>query len=1276
MTPWKALAEEFLARHRNGEKPSANEYVDQYPQWANEIQELFPTLLLMEKLGQPSLPGRPSTTNSPFKSYPAQFGDYLVLRMVGSGGMGIVFEAVHRSLDRHVALKILPVSQVEEDVQRERFRREARAAAQLHHSNIVPIFDVGEVDGILFYAMQFIEGIGLDQVVLRRRNIAISKAADGKNEITVESRGKTPANHQKPAADDTVLMQNDSSLDDARGHNRKKTAHGSSTNSFLDQSVEFDPGDLTANDPHAYFRAVAKIGIQVADALQFIEQSRLVHRDIKPSNLILDNNGRVWLTDFGLARFTEADDLTRNGGIVGTMRYMAPERFQSESTHKSDIYGLGATLYELATSKPVFDQQDKVKLMEQIINDDAVPPRKINPAVPIDLETIVQKMIEKNPDRRYGQANDVAVDLRRWLDHLPIRARRISPLGHVVRWTQRKPMVATLLSIIVVVVIVAFVLIFQQWQNARWHQHRAEQNLEKSQQVVRDFHVQVAGGWGSLYSTPGSQHLRRDLLLSARKYFQEFLDENETTATRYQVAYANYCLGDLAIEFGEMDDAEKHFQLALDSTRQIPSNSHTTEIVHLLAQIKFGLANIRAHTGNREKAIELLKESESFFQDLSQLQPSSLEFKSGLASTLAKLGMCSHQVGEFENSKAYFKNAIKLQQSICEKSDSSVALRAFAKTLKQHGDLLKELGEPSRSIKSLKEALVIHKEIEKETGSVDWNQLDTGDTCESLGSIYRQQLQYQKSIETYDTGIAALRAASNRNPAVPFYRSQLANLLSNAGNVLSEMGNRKLAQERFEEALKIKQALADQFPEILHFKSTLANSLYNLAIADRNVRNQPLAIKRFNESIKLLEALLKIDPTSRVDLQQLMASKMELGVCYSQTSQMDAAVQSLLGAIAVYERLPSQSDNTLSSENQLARTHLELALSKARRYQLANGGRFPPGSEIEQQCREHILQALTIAQRLANEDPGYVDFKRTLALVHYDTAMIDNASLDFKQAATNCQLAIDILNGIVETQARATKDTQALADRLNYLAGIFSRMKDPEQCKTASLKVVQLRKQLVDDYAEPTLFKRDLAMNCMNLATLQTYLSDKVEFLVAAAEAFESIPTDELTNFEREAMASCYHRLAYSLNTESSVDEAIEYWKKSVDIKKQLFERDPNQRRHHSLAISYASYADALKKRMDFDLAKQQYQSALAIMQALIQQSPDAYSFQLGALSIRLDRAELDHQIGQTNLAIQQLKSAQTDARELIKLYPNNTSGQKLIDRCDELQKRFYEKSQ
>ena len=374
------LAEEFAARFRRGERPALKEYTDRYPALADDILELFPAMVRVEQ-AEDFRQGEDQTGESPPTPPPplSQVGDYRILREIGRGGMGVVYEAEQVSLGRRVALKVLPRQIKNDRMTLERFRREARAAARLHHTNIVPVFDVGQEEDVRFYAMQFIQGQSLDLVIeeLRRlRGKSGSKAAPKPlSEAGAHSHAQTllvaqslltgrfvPEGPGPTGAAVATLTEAGLQAGTTDAGSRSQALAGSALGASSNSSVVMPGGTQlsAAESSHRLFhRSVAHIGRQAASALSYAHARGVVHRDIKPANLLLDTEGVVWVTDFGLAK-GEDEGLTQTGDILGTIRYMAPERFHGKGDLRADVYALGLTLYELllASSRIRLSQPD------------------------------------------------------------------------------------------------------------------------------------------------------------------------------------------------------------------------------------------------------------------------------------------------------------------------------------------------------------------------------------------------------------------------------------------------------------------------------------------------------------------------------------------------------------------------------------------------------------------------------------------------------------------------------------------------------------------------------------------------------------------------------------------------------------------------------------------------------------------------------------------------------------------------------------------------------
>jgi serine/threonine-protein kinase len=593
----------------------------------------------------------------------AQVGDYRILREVGRGGMGVVFEAEQVSLGRRVALKVLPRHVAADRTALERFHREARAAARLHHTNIVPVFEVGRDRDVVYYAMQFIEGHGLDVVVRAVARLRVGPspqaAATTREALGVSRVAASLLTGRLTASDSAVEatgVEATAPLD--REGRTAPGAHSSAAGPSAPvlSATVLPLSSLEGSGRRTPFaRSVAQLGIQVAQALAYAHARGVVHRDIKPSNLLLDQAGVVWITDFGLAK-AEEDGLTQTGDVLGTLRYMAPERFRGEGDGRADLYALGLTLYELLTLRPAFAATDRLELMERIKGHEPERPRTLDARIPRDLETIVLKAIEKDPARRYATAGALAEDLRRFLADEPIAARRASALEHAARWAKRHPAQAALGGVVAGVLVIA--TIASSWiaghmanlaktaqlaargqmlarqladrearaaEAARSHEAelrrqadqsrhdaekalgeakaqsaRAEHNFARARAAVDDYLTTVSES--PQLAAPGLQPVRRALLRSALVFYQRFLEERaQDSSIRAGLAAAYLRVGKIQIDLGEIAAADEAFvRAATLFAALLTETPGDAELVH-------GLAECHFRRGRYDQAIALWK---------------------------------------------------------------------------------------------------------------------------------------------------------------------------------------------------------------------------------------------------------------------------------------------------------------------------------------------------------------------------------------------------------------------------------------------------------------------------------------------------------------------------------------------------------------------------------------------------------------------------------------------------------------------------------------------
>lgn len=679
--PVEVLAEEFIERIRRGEKPTIEEYLEQHPELKDNILELFPAIAAMENL-RLQKEGTSSGQASPGFTKVEQLGDFRIIGEIGRGGMGIVYEAEQISLNRRVAVKVLPKQTLLEEKKLLRFAREARTAARLHHTNIVPVFGVGEEDGLHYYVMQFIRGVGLDAVIEALRQIqqagSVPKNGNGDgrrkrkqmdSSITFTPRQaacalqsgifphvlKSSSSDPGNSAVTNIAAQSQKSSGDFPRNPETEVFHVKPATQEQKEGVSslgLFANSLSAHFHKTYWKSVARLGIQVADALDYAHSQNILHRDIKPSNLLLDAVGTLWVADFGLAKALEQDELSNSGDIVGTLQYMAPEQFQGKYDSRSDICSLGLTLYELLTLQPAYQDSNRSRLIHKIIQEEPPRPRKINREIPHDLETIVLKASSRDPAHRYQTAKDLHDDLEAFLEDRPIRARRFSYAERLSRWVRRNPAIASLtalaFSLLLLVAIVAMVG-YMQTRDALEGETKQREIAEKAlggeakqrkkaeatsglalevleqifeklapDQIVAASQLTFESSGGEQFevSLPPTLSGETAALLEKMVPFYDRLakQENDDPKVLRQGAKANRRLGDIYSHLGQVDQALKTYQdtaaMYEKLTKQFPGDALLTaemaSVYNALGQVFGKSKEIDKARQTHLKAIDVL----------------------------------------------------------------------------------------------------------------------------------------------------------------------------------------------------------------------------------------------------------------------------------------------------------------------------------------------------------------------------------------------------------------------------------------------------------------------------------------------------------------------------------------------------------------------------------------------------------------------------------------------------------------------------------------------
>ncbi len=687
--PFEEIASEFVERFRKGEFPSIEEYATAHPELAEEIRDLFPTMAAMEGAkAQKSPPPKQVTETLPVE----QLGDFRLLGEIGRGGMGIVYEAEQVSLGRHVAVKVLPKQALLDERHLRRFEREAQTAAKLHHTNIVPVFGVGQQDGYNYIVMQFIAGVGLDEVLLALRKNVIDSTIDFPNDNTSRAShanfnasallkgdfGDSPIANIRSS----FVRDRSASIDQTVVTDRRTTAGAvdmgteafsvdelSSSSNDIGKSEVDETVSLAKLSPE-FYQSVARIGQQVADALAYAHEQGTLHRDIKPGNLLLDGTGTVWVADFGLAKLTEQDNVSRTGDIVGTLSYIPPESFSGETDARGDIYSLGLSLFELLTLRPAFYGRDRGKLVREITEGKLQRLGKLNPSIPRDLETIVLKAVAHRPEDRYATSREMAEDLDCYLNDLPIKARRMSIPEQFTRWYRKNKLVAGLsaavLSLLILLTITFGVLNYRASRG--WEQATKNANFAEAQTKISTEQKEIAqrqtakANKASIEAEQNAEEAYRVILSTIRS-----LAPNRLPVTADASALTDSFVGPLADET-ELDpdaDPENVDADGFASSPVVAAIPPTSEKAALLEVLVKSLEDFAPKAGKDS--------SLATFADLA-----------------LSMGTLHKTLGNSDEAKASFDDAISRYESLVADSNEIAHVIGLAVCLNEKGDLVRQ----------------------------------------------------------------------------------------------------------------------------------------------------------------------------------------------------------------------------------------------------------------------------------------------------------------------------------------------------------------------------------------------------------------------------------------------------------------------------------------------------------------------------------------------------------------------------------------------------------
>jgi serine/threonine protein kinase len=756
---------------------------------------------------------QPHAAASAFTSIPGNLlGDFRIVRLLGRGGMGVVYEAEQISLDRRVALKVLPFAATLDATQLQRFRNEAHAAASLHHPHIVPVYAIGCERGVHYYAMQFIDGVSLDAILARMR------AREGDVDIPPTQPNLLMPNTKGPVGMLTAAGSDLPLLDPALGSSRESVV-----------PAEAPP------DP-VYFRWVAEVGAQAAEALEHAHQVGVIHRDIKPANLLVTRElgpGRggvhVWVTDFGLAHIRGAARLTLSGDLMGTPRYMSPEQIKGSGTvldPRTDVYSLGVTLYELLTLRPAF-AGEPMEALGRIDREEPQPPRKISPAVPVDLETIVLKAMAKAPAERYATVQDFAADLRRYLEDKPILARRANLLQRTRKWARRRKGVVIAAAVglfaLFIASTVGCVLVWRGYRAEAQQRERAQANVEVALHALDNIYLELGGE--RLLQDPAADQTERGILKQALEFYEQFAHANGSDArVRHEVARAYKRVGDIRRLLDRDTEADDAYQQAVSILQRLVADNpresgHRAELADLY--LTLGSPRFEGHlfasmgsSSRRQEAEEHLRQALAMYERLALDFPDNLHHRLGQARSLHALAFLLDAEEPVRRGAALCRTLVTAEPANHDfRRELVTGLNRSALIARNHRTV-----SDAEACKLFEEAIAEHQIVLRANPQSRRDQAVLFSLQTNLALTHLRAQQLGEADSAYRDAVRTGKTLTDRYPAVAEYRSILAFTCWHRANVLARLGRFGEAEGSLQEAATGYERLASDFPDLVVYR--------------------------------------------------------------------------------------------------------------------------------------------------------------------------------------------------------------------------------------------------------------------------------------------------------------------------------------------------------------------------------------------------------------------------------------------------------------------------
>jgi tetratricopeptide (TPR) repeat protein/tRNA A-37 threonylcarbamoyl transferase component Bud32 len=1169
-----------------------------------------------ETLAPPSAASRATVRHGPPSVKRAEaIPGYEILGTLGRGGMGVVYKARQVKLNRLVALKMILSAAHAGPEDLARFQLEAEAVARLQHPNIVQVFEVGKHDGRPYCALELVDGGSL-QDLLKKEPPGLRTAAE-----MVE-----------------ILAR---AVDHAHRHG---IVHR-----------DLKPGNvlLGARKPAEESTAVSSKKTAIAPP----------HGSSEPP-LVLK------ITDFGLAKRIDTDiHQTGTGSVLGTPAYMAPEQAAGRNREigpPADIYALGAILYDLLVGKPPLRGESVVDTLQLVQTVEPVAPRKLQPKVPRDLETICLKCLQKAPASRYASAEALADDLRRFLNGEPILARPVPAWERAAKWARRRPAAAALL---VVSCAAAIALAVGGWAYARLETERAtealrlrgEANEQRDQavankktadrerdQAIRNKEIAEDNfrhareavelmltrvGQEKLANEPRMEKVRRDLLAGALDFYQRFLKERgNDPLLRWETARAYQRVGDIHEMLGEDDEAETAYRASNGLLTKLQEESPDN------ADYRRDHATTLNNLGNLLNKNGRLKEAEQAYSDAMALRgplttAADRREQATLDNNLATLLQTRHQFAQAE--QAQRRALAVLGQLIADLPQQPQYRQEQARCLGNLGELLAKTGRLADAAKALESSRDTLQQLAAKNPTVTDYRVELAASSDRLGNLWRDS-QPRKAEVAYRRALGLREELVADFPTVPAYRQALASSHNNLAIALQAAGKQPAADQAYRDALAVQEKLVADFPRIPAFRRELASSLNNRGILLQQTNRPAEAEKAYRDALARQEKLADEFPQAPEYRQDQASALINLTVTLEATQRPTEAEEACKKGLALREKLVADSPRVPAYRQELGRGALQLGTL----YQLHGKPK---------EAAEEYGKAVAVFTELAERWPDVPDYRHELAVVLQNRAQLLQATKRGAEAEPELRRAADLLGALAEELPGVPAYRQEQARALNELAIVLSTGEHRTEAQAKWAQAIALQEKLAAEFPDQPVYKQELARSLSNRGILEVRLgqNDKAEESFGRSEKQLQELTTKYPNVLAvwQDLINTQQNLANLLNALGR-REAEAAWERLIASQKSLAKLVPND---PSLTVKLAqglvAAGEFFEKRGQNSKAATCFANAEAEYRALVKKDPKQLAWRQGLGRTLLAQAEF--QIGSDDDA-----AAAKAIRELVPLIP------------------------